>query len=549
MKRFSLLFLFVSLACSPATPPAVTPPQLAAAGVAQRVVLMSFDGLGADLLQTKNSLANFARVANASARVIPVNPTVTGSAHVSILTGADPQKHGIVANRFHVAGTPVEKTTMGMETDPDVETIVEAARRQGKRVGAVPFSTIDAKTPRRTADFGMTWTESLTKPRTIVLTRADFHREWVPPTWTSQATRRPSFSPIMRARVEWNLAKRARADIDFVAYDTTNDGVENYDALFVEDAEHELTADAQGWFPIARQTSEGLAGSWSKVLAADAALQRVAIYWGAISRTNAYPESYGAMLDAAAGFWPGVPDADAGATIYREQTERLADFLTRVQTLTIERVPFDLLLAYHPEIDEASHHYLGRDEAVIDSAFTVADHAVGAIMSKLDPARDALVVTGDHGLMPVDTEVHLNRWLADQGFAPRWRAYASANVAQFYRFSGSDDSDALVNYLTSSGRFEQVTKKTPAMHRNSGDVVGIAYPNVLLSASSDAPAVVKPASQAASHGALNTHRELHTVLFAWGAGVPRGDFGTIAQTKIARFVTSLLGIAPPAGAE
>jgi hypothetical protein len=49
------------------------------------------------------------------------------------------------------------------------------------------------------------------------------------------------------------------------------------------------------------------------------------------------------------------------------------------------------------------------------------------------------------------------------------------------------------------------------------------------------------------HGALNTHRELHTMIFAAGAGVPRGSFGEISQTKIARFVS--LGMQPPNAAE
>lgn len=549
MKRIAFLLLAL-LACSPAPPPRVAPPQLTAASTAQRVVLISFDGLGADLLQTQTALPNFARLANAAsatARIVPVNPTVTGSAHVSILTGADPQKHGIVANRFHLAGTPPEQTAMGMETEIAVETLVESARRQGKRVGAVPFPTVDARAPRRTADFGMPWTSSLTQPRLIHLTRADFHRDWVPPTWTPQ-TRRRSYSPVMRARIEWSVPKRVRTDIDVVAYDTTDDGAENYDALFVEDDDRELPPDAHGWFAISRQTSDGLLGSWSKVVDADATLSNVAIYWGAISRTDAYPETFRTMLDAEAGFWPGVPDQNADAATYIEQTDRLADFLARVQTLAIERMPFDLLLLYHPEIDEASHNYLGRDAHVIDAAFAAADRALGAVMSRLDPARDALVVTGDHGLIPVDAELHMNRLVADGGFATRWRAYASANVAEIYRFGGADDSDALVKYLTSSGRFEQVTKKTAAMHGNAGDVVAIAYPNILLTPSADAPAVTATKT-AASHGGLNSHRELHTVLFAWGAGAPKGTFGEIAQTKIARFVSGLLGIAPPAAAE
>jgi hypothetical protein len=93
-----------------------------------------------------------------------------------------------------------------------------------------------------------------------------------------------------------------------------------------------------------------------------------------------------------------------------------------------------------------------------------------------------------------------------------------------------------------------VLKKSATAHPNSGDVIAFAWPNVALTPSASEPAVTKPAS-AGQHGGLNTHRELHTALFAAGAGVPNGDLGDIAQTRIARFVAQLLGIQPPAAAE
>jgi hypothetical protein len=210
-------------------------------------------------------------------------------------------------------------------------------------------------------------------------------------------------------------------------------------------------------------------------------------------------------------------------------------------------MPFDLLLAYQPQVDSASHTHFGEPQ-VLHAAFTAADRGVAAIRATLDLARDALVVTGDHGLAPIDTEVRMNRLLADHGFAPRWRAFAAGNIAHLYRFDATDDADAVIAMLNATGFFEEVTKKSAQSHRNSGDLVAYARTNVLLSPSGDAPAVTKPAS-AANHGALNVHRELHTVLFAAGAGTPRGPLGEQSQTRIARFVAQLLGIQPPSAAE
>lgn len=539
------LAIFVTafvLSCAPATtaPPRAdsAPPQLTVTASPRRVVLLSLDGLGADALARQKNIRAFERLARegASARVIPVNPTLTAPAHASMLTGADPQRTGIVSNRIHIRGTPPEQVARGSQLDPDVETLVEKARRQGKRVGAVPFPTIDNRTPRRTADFGLAWSGPVVPARLVELTRADFRREWVPPTWTDRPQRRRSFSPVMRARIEWSVPRVTLADVDLVAYDTTDDRTANYDSYFIETGEREL--DAREWFPVSRRTAAGLHGSWSKVMRTTPSLD-VTIYWGAISRNDAWPESFRDLVDEHAGFWPGAPEEelDVVAGMFIEQSERLAVFFTRVQTLAIERMPFDLLLAYQPQVDQAAHQYLGtaEGERVIGAAFAAADAAVAAIIDALDPA-DALVVTGDHGVVPVRREVLLNRLLAQQGFAPRWRAYTAGAHAHLYRFSGTDDADALVNMLTATGHFEQVERKSVTSHRNSGDVIAYAHPHVALT-SDDAP--VHPRGQ---HGALNTHRELHTVLFAYGTGVTPGPAGDMAQTQIAAYVLRLLGI-------
>ena len=543
MRRPLVLLLLSFLACAPAAIDVETgfSPSRGglkpAATLPQRVVLMTFDGLGADALARQSGLPSFEHLARTgmTARVIPVNPTLTGPTHVSILTGVEPRVHGIVSNWFHLPGTPPEKVTRGLDTEPDVETLVEAARRQGKRVGVVPFPTMDAATPRRTADFGLVWTMSLTRGRLIQLTRNDFKREWVPPTWTARPQRRTSFSPIMRARVEWAATRTLRADIDVVAYDTTDDRRENYDTYTIENSERELELDARRWFAVSREHH----GSWSKLMEHTPSLD-VKLYWGAISRTRAFPDSYRDLLDAEAGFWPGAPDeqSEIDPATFTEQLERLAEFLSRAQTLTLQRMQFDLLLAYQPVVDQALHNFLGYDEGVIRRAYLAADRAAAAVGGQLDASRDALIVTGDHGLVRIERAVRMNALLARHGFAPRWRAYTSSNVAHLYRFSGDDDSEALVNMLTATGWFEHIERKH---HRNSGDVIATSLPPITLTDSTEEPVETEPHSYG-HHGALNTHRELHAVLFASGAGVPAGNVGEVAQTEIAGFVKALLGI-------
>lgn len=500
---------------------------------------MSFDGLGADALARQQGLPAFERLGRdgASARVIPVNPTQTLPAHAAILTGADPQKSGIVANRFHLSGTPADQETRAMSVDADVETLIEAARRQGKQVGSVPWPSIDNRTPRRSADFGLTWSEPVVRSRVITLTRGDFKREWVPPGWTPRPQRRPSYSPIMRARLEWAVPGQTRLDVDLVAYDRTDDSVENYDAIFLESGDFEAAPDHEGWIPISKRADGVLFGSWSKILRVDPALREVAVYWGPINRNEAWPTSFRTVIEEEAGFWPGTPDERLDARTFSEQVARLSDFVTRAQTLAMQKMQFDLLLAYNAAIDEASHPYITRDPSVVRDAFVAADRALAELTAAADPQRDAIIVTGDHGLVPQEREIRVNRLLADAGLTT-WRAFASGHIAHIY---GAGDADAVVNVLTNSGYFERVEKKTAASHRNSGDIVAFAYPTNTLSSSSEAPLVANRTGRG-QHGALNTHRELHTVLFAFGAGVPKGPLGEIAQTSIAAFVKSLLAI-------
>lgn len=566
-----------------AGPRTAAAPRFAPAATASRVVLLSFDGLGADELQAFGAGETFTRLAAEGTRVervTPITPSVTASTHTAILTGTTPERSGIVANKFHLPGTAPDVTAAGLEADIDTETIVEAARRQGKRVGTIAFPTLDASTPRRTADWGLIFRRPLTSSRLIKLTRRDFHAEWVPPSWGAPpAPRHPSFSPVLRARLDWTATPRVRQDVDLVAYDTTDDHAENYDTFFVETPAGETAVDARGWFPVAKQTEEGLYGSWEKVLRRDPALANVTIYWGVIARNDAYPESFRRLLDDEAGFWPGQPDeVSAAMTLdgregidvdtFIEQNDRFGEFLTRATLLAITRMQADLVLSYQPTIDVAEHQFRITDpaqrhyseanraagERVRKRALAECDRSVGAIARALDRTRDALLVTGDHGVTSIDTEVRLGRLLADWGFAPRWRAFAGGNVAELYRFEGDDDAEALARRLLElqapdgTKVFERIDRRTAQSHRNAGDLVAFSYPRFSLS-SAEGDAFAKPLYYGQHGGLAATHHDFDTTLLAWGAGVPAMQLPRIRQTEIARYVAQLLGIAAPRDSE
>ncbi|MEO8034164.1 MAG: alkaline phosphatase family protein [Acidobacteriota bacterium] len=579
-RLLNLAAAFVFAACSAGPSPVAAPPPaaFAPAASARRIILFSFDGLAADDVASFGpTYSRLAREGTVVRRVVPVNPTQTFPTHTAMITGAPPEKNGIVANRFHLPGTPANQTASGVEATIEVETIVEAAHHAGKRVGSIAFPTIDNKTARRQADFGIVYGKTVAAPRIIQLTPADFHAVWLPAGWGQPRSNRTSFSPVMRARIDWSCAGRAHHDVDIAAYDTTDDQRIGYDALVVEVDGDETPLDGKGWFSVAASLDDGLYGSWSRILRHDETLASVTLYWGAIAHAQAYPEEFRRLVEREAGFWPSPPDEGAvrnalsggtgiGPDVFIDQQQRLSQYLERVTLLGIQHMPFDLLLSYQPIIDSAQHQFRittdtqknatpesrADGERVRQMAFASFDRVLASVSSSLNPATDALIVTGDHGVGAVDTEVRLGTLLAQWSFN-RWTAFAGGGTAHLYRSPGPDDTEALVEKLTllrapdGAPVFEQVLRKTAASHSNAGDVVLYAWPRFSLAAGGGEPFAT--ASYYGQHGALNTHGEFHTTLVAWGAGVPETTIDSIRQTQIARYVSQLLGIPAPSSAE
>jgi predicted AlkP superfamily pyrophosphatase or phosphodiesterase len=598
VKRFALFAAVVlSLACTAPKPPGLRPNTTPGGS---RVILVSFDGVGADALaQFRASGAvgseGYFRVAAqgfSAGRVIPVNPTLTAPSHISIATGQTPDVHGIVSNSFHVPGQPPAQWGSGFSADISSETLWEAARRQGKRVGVICFAGADGKTERRRGDWGLIWTDPVTRSRTQTLTRADFKSDWLPPGWRGPDGDSGSFSPVLRASTTWTFKheqEEVKKEILISALDTTNDNVENYDRVVLREGSQQIPVQTDGWFATTATVGQGdeayLYGSWSKVIAFDPQMSRTTIYWGAVARNEGYPASYRQMIDREVGFWPSDPDSGAAADwlsgkgglppeVFVEQMERYSDFFTRLTMLSMQRMPYDLIMAYQPIVDETEHQWrvenprqLAFSEANAATALRVRgaairrfDEAVKQMLAATDLSNTALVITGDHGLSPMDTRVAVNRLLVDWGFASireerlapdtEWSAITSGNLAHLYRFGGGRTGAELKQRLeqlrTPEGEpvFERVLLKTPADHPNSGEVIAFAYPRFYMS-STVRGEIFEKATHYGQHGAVNSHPELHTIFAAAGARVVPGNVAVIQQTEIAPYVASLLGIGPP----
>ncbi len=309
-----------ALACAGADTarPAVVP-----AAPARRVVLLSLDGfaagrhlenLRAGIYADPDGVAAFADSFVAE-RAIPVNPTLTAPSHAAIATGAFPAVTGIVANVFRLPGAPIGQETSGFKAPWGAESLWEAFRRQGKRVGVLGFPGCDGTAPSRTADFGATYVNTpFARARTLTFAAARFTTVTLPPGWTSD-------SPARRATFSVDLAGAglpAAATFTLTALDSSDDGVVAYDTLVADDdadlANGVLARVHAGeWFPLRLRAPHPDGGSrtvggWCVLQALPADLDGVTVYRGGFYAAEAYPRAFREALEAGAGFWPGPPD-------------------------------------------------------------------------------------------------------------------------------------------------------------------------------------------------------------------------------------------------
>ncbi len=412
---------------------------------AERVVLVSFDGLGAPLLDrwlaaddvtTGAGLGGMAAEGLRAERVRMVNPTLTSVNHASLITGALPSATGIVSNNFRKAGDPLTRRTSGFAAPIEAEPLWVGARTAGIRTGVLLWPGADFTTDDRSGDFGIAWpNRSLVRPKISDLDPAD-------------AVPEPELPPNDGVEtLRWRLPVTNRdgelLTLEIAVLDAVPDGRPRYQTIAVrtlgDDAWRYL--EEREWFDTSLDSPEGPSVAWSKVLHLDRMTGRLRLYRGAFTRLPAFPEEFAGRLIEALGPWPGTPDQNALADwwldigdgidldTYIEQVERLDRYLDDVAAWVFEHEDFGLLIAYHPSPDEFLHAALlvdsdqwawseGAAFAAREGLLRIGrsvDRSVAALWSNLDPARDVLVVVSDHGLMPIHDEVLLNRALADEG--------------------------------------------------------------------------------------------------------------------------------------
>jgi predicted AlkP superfamily pyrophosphatase or phosphodiesterase len=404
LRTFALISLAAVLRCGPNSAPRAAVPPPPTGG---RAVLISFDGMSGERLErmlgnsSKLPLGAFRRLAERGFHAVrshPPTPSLTAVSHIVHVTGALPQVTGIVSNSMLDRMKPFGSTISGFDAPIRAETLWEAARRQGRRVGVMLYPGADGNGPARTADWMMTWPGNPLAPGRLHPIAAS---AWQP---VSGSEAPGSFSPARKIVLGFEKTSHSVA---FIALDATDDGRVDYDRLLVlPESGGRGEVRVGEWFPVEVPNEEGRTGAWCKLLALAPDLASAEIYVGPLSRSTGAPREWMRRLDEEIGFWPGMPDTDAfGEDSSRpenflEQTDRLVDFLTRADILALSRRDWDLLLIYQPEVDETSHEFLLVDPAqsrftpersarfvgFVEKSYALAERSLDAIEKAITPS-------------------------------------------------------------------------------------------------------------------------------------------------------------------
>ena len=536
--------------------------------VSRRVAVVSFDGAGGLALAREADRGTFgpdgfakARTSGLSAeRLEEVTPTLTSVSHASLSAGALPSATGILANTFHPATAPLLARKSGFDTESEVETIWEAAARQGKRVASLAWPGASQAGPRTRTAVAIRWVEGAGKPFTWK-SASD-----VAPVDTlfSLPPEQPSFSPPKLLAVGAGTPQeRSFARFRFVAVDSTDDGRRNYDLLLVVREDGGLVARGRAgeWFALSERRDEDqgdrdvLVGRWCKILTLAPDLSSARVYVGPEGRTAASPDDFRRTLDREAGFWPGSPDEgllvdEEGLRTFVEQSARFFRFFSDAFAVADRRGDWDLLLAYVPVVDEAEHVLLltdprqagytaekaGQAAAALHEIWRLADEAAAGYLRFA--ARGDVLLVSDHGMRPVARSFLIQEDLRRRGFLE-----TEKDARGRLRTSPRSSVDAVpaggLAYvvLNRAGLLEGGTVGAEA------DQLGLRLAAELRAEREDGPLFV-PAEPPGQHG-FGPDPELDGLFFHVGDGIRPDRLPLFRSIDVAPRIAERLGIAAP----
>jgi hypothetical protein len=567
---------------------------------AQRVILISLDGMGTRLLADDPASAELpalralARAGTQAEGLVSAFPSTTANSHAVLWTGAYGDVNGVTANSHPLlprSAHTFDERTNGFRSDGlTAEPIWVAAARQGVPTIAHQVTQAIPFTARNTAP-GATIInnyQSATHAPHLVLRARDVRAEAV-------AGWRPALPPS-RLPVKAFTWKAGPVELHGALLAS---GAAAYDALVIaaDRAGERVTARAAPLEtappkarPLARHFSAGLflaepTPAWLYFrlfeLAPDGA--EFLLYQTPLQETGWHdgtPREAAnrlALLRSAGGFLGNGPynmmqrgelgPAGIGERRYLEIAELVVRQNLRYTEELAKRRDARLLIGYLNYPDEFDHTWLGNGEEALGWrrwGYAAINHYVEGI-ARLAGPRDHLVITSDHGMAPVSQGVSVDAVLAGAGLTER-----AKHVYNSVLVNTTDWRGGLVPLTELPATVERIraalagvsdprtgapvfTAFFPAAE--FGPRFGIAGPATMDLYFDLAPGyhvvdgkqvIEKLRAPGGAHGFLPERPDMHALLIARGPRFAAGGrWPVLRSTAVAPLVAELLGIEPP----
>ena len=543
---------------------------------AQRVVVVSFDGLGHESLTsepTASALPTFQRLRRTgvtAAGVQPHFPSTTANSHAALFTGAYGNVSNITSNslpRLPRAAHRFTDRAVGFRSDQlAAEPFWVAAARQGKRVvahqatQAFPFNKVNTHRGAVVVNGYQT--------RTVAGWQAVELKEGETATWVVSGY---AFTAVLRKGWAEVGARALGASVMTPAAQVKVKG---------EKAE---TGPPRGR-ALARRFSEGM------VLHHSAADPPLAIHFRLLPRERGWLLVLSPMQEL--GLHDGVGRNDgvvrrllkeAGGSfgngavaLLRRGTLSEAEYLETVELQIRQTVRHaawldrrfrpDVLQSYLPFPDETDHEWVGRGGKWRAWAYAAVDWAAGEF-ARLAGPKDHLLFVSDHGMARIERGVNVNQALREAGLEGRavhlynsvlvnttdWKEgvvapEAKAAVVERVRaaLEGLADPETGERVVTAFFTPEEHGKLYGIGGPAGADLYFDLLPGWRVVDGGKGEVVVRFEQVTGSHGFDPLRRDMLAICVGRGPRFPRGGWWPrLRITQIAPLVTDLLGVWPP----
>ncbi len=561
-----------------------------------RVILIVIDGGSSGTLHDlyrqglldQGGFERFFREGAVADALIPVDPTLSATNHATLATGYPPSATGIVGNDFHTAGSHSQQTVNALDAPIGTETLWEAARRQGRKVGITFWPGVDAKGERRSGDWGISLYPER-DPQVVSLGRADWQP--APPGSGPEGVVSPSEILTTRVMIHGDPGTPDQP-LDLFAIDGTDDDRVNYDRvavlgrLYSEGRRAVEPLRTGEWRRMTALSGGNRTSSSLKLLGLAPDLSSFRLLVGGIYQTLAYPEGFAQPFTASGIYWLGpASNASLGAAwdgkpgidleTYVEQSEKGAMFFGEALRFMSARPDWDLLMCSIPVVDQAGHRLLLLDSRqpgfsaerrndltrARTRIWQAVDRELRELLAGLDLSRTTVLVVGDHGMSAIHTAIDPNAPLSEAGLIASKKAHSVANGGAAHIYLETQDAAERQRILADlTRRFaawrldgeapvekiftRQEAAKIGLDHPNSGDLIVFVRDGYVFRHLPNGKTVGLAPGYGA-HGHLGIGPNLQALYMALGAGVKPHRGGTLEATSVAPRIAAWLGIDPP----